>query len=323
MAVKSGKYAVFEAIQFEMHKDPHLTLFYENEHPVAVSAMGNVIDLYTQFGKDRVPDTAIDEEWYVGAGTGVAMTGVRAIAHIPRMTIVRAFELVFNQVGKLRYMTGGQVNLPLVIWIDGAGRQANAAAQHADAGQEALYAGIAGVKVVVPSNPYDAKGLMTAALRDPDPVVFYHYSAIDPVRVDVPDGDYVVPIGEAIVRQQGTHLTIVGFGPSAMEINKAIPGLKAAGISAEIIDPRTLKPLPVTAIADSVRKTGKLLVVDHGQYTMGTAAEIIASVATAVPGAKMARITFPDAPSPGAAEMIRWMTPQASNIVDAAKVLVA
>jgi len=321
MAVKNGRYAILEAIRFEMRKDPHLTLFNQTDIPTAVSPTGQIIDLRSEFGSVRLPDTGIDEEWYVGGGAGLAMTGVRTIAHVPGMCSLRCFELVFNQIGKLRAMTGGQLNIPLVTWIDGAGRGAGMAAQHSDAGQEALYAGITGVKVVVPSNAYDAKGLMTAALRDPDPVIFYDYRTASTAPMEVPDNDYVVPIGEAAIRQEGTQITIVGFGPAATEITKALPGLKAAGISAEVIDPRTLKPLPLKAITDSVRKTGKLLVVDHGQQTMGTAGEIVASVAIAVQGAKVQRLTFPDAPAPGAREMIAWMTPDAPKIIQAAKVL--
>ena len=221
------------------------------------------------------------------------MTGVRAIAHVPSMCTLRCFELVFNQVGKLRHMTGGQVNMPLVIWQDAAGRNPGSAGQHADAGQEALYASIPGIKVVVPANPFDAKGLMTAALRDPDPVIFFHYSAINSVIVDVPDEDYVVEIGEAAIRQEGTDLTIVAYGPAAIEVNKAIPGFQQAGISVEIIDPRSIKPLPIDAITGSVNKTGKLLVVDHGHETLGTASEIIARVAMAVPGRQARPLDLP------------------------------
>jgi pyruvate/2-oxoglutarate/acetoin dehydrogenase E1 component len=324
MAPKNSNYAVLEALQHEMRNDPHMTMLYEYQRPIAVSPMGQVIDLFKEFGDLRIPDWGpIDEEWHVGGAVGIAMTGVRAIAHVPSMCSLRSFELVFNQVGKLRYMTGGQVNLPLVIWQDGSGRNAGSAGQHADAGQEAHYAAIPGIKVVVPSNPYDAKGLMTAALRDNDPVIFFHYPSIDGITVDVPDDSYVVPIGEAAIRQNGSDITIVGFGPAAVEINKAMPGLKKAGISAEIIDPRSLKPLPIDAINASVRKTGKLLVVDHGHETLGTASEIIARVAMAVPGAKLARSTFPDAPAPGAREMIRWMTPDAPKIVEASKKMLA
>jgi len=324
MPIKNGNFACLEALQFEMRKDPHLVHLYEYDRPTAVSSMGKVIDIYSEFGFPRTTDWApIDEEWFVGAGIGLAMTGCRTIIRPPTMTTVRAFELVFNQVGKLRYMTGGQVNMPLVIWQMAQGRMPGLAAQHADSGQEVLYAAIPGLKVVVPANPYDAKGLMHAALRDPDPVVFFHYSGIDSVRMDVPDNDYVVPIGEAAVRQEGKDITIVGYGPAAIEINNAMAGLKAANISAEIIDPRTIKPMPVDAIFSSVRKTGRLLVVDHGHQTCGTAAEIVAQVATNVPGVKMARLTFPDAPSPGAAEMINWMIPDAPKIVAAAKKMVA
>jgi len=322
MVAKSGNYAILEAIQFEMRKDPNMTMLFQGTKPVAVSALGQIIDLQAEFGEVRLPDGPIDEEWYVGGAAGIAMTGVPAIAHLPFMCTLRSFELVFNQVGKLRHMTGGQVNMPLVIWQDGAGRLPGLAGQHADAGQEALYAGIPGIKVVVPSNPYDAKGLMTAAIRDPDPVIFFHYGAINSVNVDVPDDDYIVPIGEAAIRQEGTDITIVGFGNAAIEITRAMDGLKEAGISAEIIDPRTLKPLPIDAIAASVRKTGKLLVVDHGQESMGTAAEIISRVAIAVPGARLGRSTFPDAPPPGEVGMITWMTPDAENVIDAAKKIV-
>ena len=324
MAVKNGLFAALEALQFEMQKDPTLVHLYEYGRPTGVSSTGKVIDIYKEFGHPRTTDWApIDEEWLVGAGVGLAMTGVRTIVRLPSMTTVRYFDLVFNQVGKLRHMTGGQLGMPLIIWQDGAGRNAGSAGQHADAGQEALYAAIPGVKVVVPSNPYDVKGLMHAALRDPDPVVFFQYSQINSIPIDVPDNDYVIPIGEAAIRQEGTDITIVGYGPAAIEINKAAAGLKAAGISAEIIDPRSIKPMPIEAINKSVRKTGKLLVVDHGHETCGTAAEVIARVAIGVPGAKVNRSTFPDAPPPGAREMISWMTPDAPKIIEATRKMMA
>lgn len=324
MAPKPGTYAILEAVQSEMRAQPLLTYWWQSSKPIAVSPMGQVIDLYKEFGDPRVPfGTAINEEWYVGAAAGSALSGVPAIARLPSMTSVRAFDLVFNQIGKLRHMTGGQANMPLVLWQDGAGRAAGPAGQHADAGQESLYAAIPGIKVVVPSDPHDAKGLMVAALRDPDPVVFFHYPEINGVRVDVPDDAYEIKIGEAVTRQEGTDLTIVGFGPAAVEISRAIPALKEAGISAEIIDPRSVKPLPIDHIAQSVRKTGKLLTVDHGHETLCSATEIIARCAMQVQGARYARLAFPDAPPPGARVMLEWMRPDAPKIVDAAKKLVA
>lgn len=319
MAIKTPAYAILEGIRQEMLRDPHLTILYEYESPRAVSPLGQVIDLYREFGPPRVaPPGPIDEEWFVGAAAGMSMTGVRCIARCPSMTPVRAFEFFFNQIGKLRHMTGGQASMPMVLWQGGAGRRAGSAGQHADAGQEALYAAITGVKVVVPSNAYDAKGLMIAAIRDPDPVVFFDYANyISSVRVDVPDEPYVVPIGEAAIRREGTDITLVGYAPASLEILRAVPELERQGISPEVIDPRSLVPLPIDTIVESVRKTGALLVVDHGHETFGTAAEIVAQVAMKVPGAKVARITFPDAPPPGAQVLIEWMTPDAPKIVDA------
>jgi acetoin:2,6-dichlorophenolindophenol oxidoreductase subunit beta len=323
MATKAGKYAILEGVRQEMQANPLLTLFYQTPE-VAVSPMGQVINLYSEFGEPRIPKgTAIDEEWYVGAAAGMSMTGVPCIAHCPSMTTLRAFELVFNQIGKLRHMTGGQANMPLVIWQDAAGRNPGMAGQHADSGQESLYAALPGVKVVVPSNPYDAKGLMIAAIRDTDPVVFFHYGAINNVKIDVPDDAYEVKIGEAAIRQEGTDVTIVGYGPAAIEINTAMPDLQTAGISAEIIDPRSLKPLPIDAIVASVKKTGRLLAVDHGHETLCAATEIIARCAMAVPGAKFSRLAFPDAPPPGSKVMISWMTPDAPKIVEATQKLMA
>jgi pyruvate dehydrogenase E1 component beta subunit len=322
MAIKPGGYAVLEAIQQEMAKDPYLTMLYEYQRPTAVSPAGKVIDLFKEFGPVRVPDWGpIDEEWFVGACAGMAMTGVRSIAHTPSMTPLRCYELFFNQIGKLRYMTGGQASMAMVLWQDMPGRGAGSAAQHADAGQEALYAAIPGLKVVVPSNPYEAKGLMAAAIRDPDPVLFFHYSVINAIQVDVPDEQYVVPIGQAKIVQEGTDVTIVAVTPAAQEVTKAIPDLKAAGISAEIIDPLSVKPLPIDAILKSVRKTGRLLAVDHGHQTLCGATEIIARVAIEARGTKITRLAFPDAPAPAAREMIAWMTPDAPKIVAAAKKL--
>jgi len=323
MATKPGDYAIIEGIQSEMRVNKYLTMFWQNR-PTAVSPAGKIIDLGKEFGSIRVPlYTAIDEEWYVGACAGMALSGVPAIAHTPFMCPARFFDLVFNQIGKLRYMTGGQASMPLVIWQDGVGRVPGLAAQHGDAGQEALFAALPGLKVVVPSNPYDAKGLMIAAIRDPDPVVFYDYFATNAVLVDVPDDAYEVKIGEAKLIQEGSDITLVGYGPAMVEITKALPGLKSAGIKAEVIDPRSIKPLPIDPIIASVKKTGKLLAVDHGHETLCSVTEIIARCAIAGAGARFARLAFPDAPSPGSKEMITWMTPDAPKIVAAAKKMLA
>ncbi len=319
---KNMHYAILEAIQGEMRRDKHLTLLYEYQRPSA-GWKGRSIDLEAEFGRPRVQFCAIDEQWIVGAALGMAMTGVPAIAHIPSMATFIPFELMFNHAGKLRHMTGGQAAFPMVLWADMATRAPFQGGQHADAGLESAYARLAGLKVVIPSTPYDAKGLMISAIRDVDPVVFCHY----PMPADgpeVPDEPYTVPIGEAAVRTEGDHLTLVGYAPQTAEIARAVEALQKDGIRAEFIDPRTLAPLDgvMPTILASVKKTGRLLTADEGSYSFCNAAEIVARVAEAVPGVRIKRLAFPDAPAPGAPEMIQHMRVDAARIAEAARKLV-
>ena len=319
---KSLTYAVLEGIQAEMRQDKLLTLLYEYQRPVA-STQGRTINLEAEFGPWRARFNAIDENWIVGGAMGMSMMGVRAIAHIPSMTTFIPYELMFNHAGKLRHMTGGQAAFPMVLWADMQGRAAYQAGQHADAGLESCYARLAGLKVVIPSNPYDAKGLMISAIRDVDPVIFCQYP-VPASGPDVPDDPYTVPIGQAAIRTEGKDVTIVGYAPQTVEIAKAVEQLKQRGIEAEFIDPRTLAPLEqvMETILASVRKTGRLLTSDDGSYSFCNGAEIIARTAEAVPGAKFKRLAFPDAPAPGAPEMINYMRVSAADIVAAAEKMV-
>ena len=171
---KSMTYAILEAIQGEMRQDKLLSLLYEYQRPASRGQSG-AIDLDQEFGPPRVQFCPIDEEWIVGGALGMSLIGVQAIAHIPSMATFIPFELMFNHAGKLRHMTGGQATMPMVLWTDMARRWARQGGQHADAGLESAYARLVGLKVVIPSNPYDAKGLMVSAIRDVDPVVFCHY----------------------------------------------------------------------------------------------------------------------------------------------------
>jgi pyruvate dehydrogenase E1 component beta subunit len=315
-------YAVLEGIQAEMRQDKLLTLLYEYQRPVA-SWQGRTINLEAEFGPWRARFNAIDENWIVGGAMGMSMIGVRAIAHIPSMTTFIPYELMFNHAGKLRHMTGGQAAFPMVLWADMQGRAAFQAGQHADAGLESCYARLAGLKVVIPSNPYDAKGLMISAIRDVDPVIFCQYP-VPASGPEVPDDSYTVPIGQAAIRTEGKDVTIVGYAPQTVEIAKAVEQLKPRGIEAEFIDPRTLAPLEqvMETIVASVRKTGRLLTSDDGSYSFCNGAEIIARTAEAVPGAKFKRLAFPDAPAPGAPEMINYMRVSAADIVAAAEKMV-
>ncbi len=319
---KSMSYAILEAIQGEMRRDKLLTLLYEYQRPA--TRWGNrTINLEKEFGRWRARFSAIDENWIVGGAMGMSMIGVRAIAHIPSMTTLIPYELMFNHAGKLRHMTGGQAAFPMVLWADMQGRSPFQAGQHADAGLESCYARLAGLKVVIPSNPFDAKGLMISAIRDVDPVVFCQYP-VPASGPEVPDEPYTIPIGQAVVRTEGKDITIVGYARQTVEIAKAVEQLKQRGISAEFIDPRTLAPLEqvMESIVRSVKKTGKLLTSDDGSYNFCNCVEIIARVAEVVPGTKFKRLAFPDAPPPGAPEMINYMRVSAADIVAAAEKMV-
>ena len=320
MPKKAYAYAQLEAVAQEMRKNKDMVFFYEYDVPVATSPTGEILDLAKEFGTNRTSGRgwAIDEQWLVGATIGAAAAGSPAIVRLPSMTIIYAIEYIFNQAGKLRSMTGGQASMPFVLWQGGASRSKGSAGQHTDVGQEALYANLPGIKVVAPSNAYDAKGLMIASLRNPDPVIYMDYPEVKSgEQPDVPDDAYEVPLGKAVIRQPGHDLTLVAWAPATVDVKQAMPGLAKAGISVEVIDPRTIKPLDVDTIVASVRKTKKLLVVEHGNYTNSFGSHVVAEVAQAVPGARFKKISFPDVPGPGADSMMAWLRPDAPKIVDA------
>jgi pyruvate dehydrogenase E1 component beta subunit len=321
MAKKPYAFAQLEAIALEMRRNKDMVYFYEYEVPIATSPTGEVLDLVKEFGKVRTSGRgwAIDETWLVGAAVGVAAAGSIAVVRLPSMTTLFSIEYIYNQAGKLRSMTGGQASMPFVLWQGGGGRTKGSAGQHTEVGQEGIYANLPGVKVVVPSNAYDAKGLLISAIRDPDPVVYFDYSEVKSgEQPDVPDDAYEVPIGKGVVRQPGRDLTLVAWAPATVDVRRALPMIADKGISVEHIDPRTLKPLDVDLLAASVRKTRRLLVVEHGHYTNSFGSHVIAEVAQAVPGARCKKIAFPDVPGPGAAGMMAWLRPDAPKILDAA-----
>ena len=236
------------------------------------------------------------------------------------MAQLYCLEYVYNQAGKIRSMTGGQANMPFVLWLDGSARARGSAGQHTDVGLEGIYANVPGVKVVVPSNAYDAKGLLISAIRDPDPVAYVDYSEVKSgQQPDVPDDAYEVPFGEAVVRQEGNDVTLVAWAPATVDVRRALPELAEAGISVEYIDPRSLKPLDVETLARSARKTGRMLVVEHGAYTNGFSSHVIAEVTQEVKGVAVKKLAFPDVPGPGDAGMMQWLRPDAPKIVDATK----
>ena len=321
MPKKPYNYAQLEAVAQEMRANPDMVYFYEYQVPRATLPSGQVLDLVKEFGNIRTSGRGwpIDEAWIAGAAIGAAVAGSKSIARIPTMAPIYVIEYVQNQAGKIRSMTGGQASMPFVLWQEGASRSRGNAGQHTDVGCEVMYANLPGIKVVAPSNAYDAKGLLIAAIRDDDPVVYMDYGEVKSgEQPDVPDEAYTVEIGKAAVRQQGKDVTIVAWAPATVEVAKALPDLAKAGISVEYIDLRTIKPMDVETIAQSVKKTRRLLVVEHGHYTASYGSHVIAEAVQAVPGIKVRKIAFPDVPGPGSAEMMAWLRPDAPKIIDAA-----
>ena len=321
MARKSYYYAQLEAVAQEMRADPEMVYYYEYQKPTTIGPNGEVFDLVGEFGNLRTSGRGwpIDESWIAGVAIGVAAAGSKAIARLPSMAQIFSIEFVYNQAGKLRSMTGGQASMPFVLWVDGAGRRRGSAGQHTDVGAECLFANLPGIKVVVPSNAHDAKGLLVSAIRDPDPVVYLDYPEVKSgAQPDVPDEAYEIPLGEASVRRKGSHLTLVAWAPATVDASRAVTELASKGVSVEYIDPRSLKPLDSDTIVASARKTGRLLVVEHGHYTAGFGAHVVAEVAQRVRGLRARRLAFPDVPGPGAAGMMSWLRPDAPKIVDAA-----
>jgi pyruvate dehydrogenase E1 component beta subunit len=324
MAKKPYGYAWLEGVAQEMRANPSVCYIGQLSVPVASLPSGEVIDLRKEFGDVRTVRAPIDEDFNTGIALGAGMAGVPVVTAIPSMVQTFSLEQIFNQASKLRAMTGGQATMPIVYIVQGASRVGGPAAQHNDIGGEGVYAGFPGIKVVVPSNAYDAKGLMISAIRDPDPVIYVSYSEIGSTApMEVPDEAYTLPIGKAAIRQEGKDLTLVAWAPATVDVAKALPGLKDAGISVEYIDPVSLKPFDTETLFASVKKTGRLLVVDHAPYTNSFSSHVLAEVAQFVPGAKVRKITFPDAPGPAAKEMILWMRPDAPKIIDAAKKMMA
>lgn len=322
MTEKSWLYAVLEAVQGEMREDPAMTWIFELTPPVASNPGMPVINLETEFGRKRVVNTGIDENWMVSTVIGSGLAGSRSATYVPYQGAAMPFQVIQNHAGKLRHMTGGKASIPVVFVIELTGQTPGFAGQHSDYELDTAYAHVAGVRTVVPSTPYDAKGMMVSALRSPDPVVYLYPAGLRTLTEEVPDGQYEVPLDKAAVRMEGSDLTIVGNGPSMPIAMEAAGRLKDEGMSPEVIDLRVLKEMDTETLVNSVAKTKRLLTVDQSYYTLCPGAEVIARVAENVEGARYKRVAFPDAPPPASPEMFLWMRPNADHVFDAAKRLV-
>ena len=322
MANKSWMYAVLEAVQHEMRQDKNMIWVFELTPPVASTPGKPVINLEREFTRNRVLNTGIDEMWMTSAVLGAGLAGSKAAAYIPYQGNCMPFQVIQNHMGKLRSMTGGKASMPVVIILEMTGQTPGFAGQHSDYEIDTYYGHIPGVKVVVPSNPYDGKGMMHAAIRDPDPVLFLWPDALREHMQEVPDEPYTVPLGKAAVRTQGSDITIVGSGGGMDAVMEATEKLIAKGMKVEAIDLRSIKPMDTETLVNSVKKTKFLLTVDQSYYTLGPGAEVVARVAENVDGARYKRVAFPDAPPPASPEMFLWMRPNAEHIANAAMKLV-
>lgn len=280
--------------------------------------------LQEEFGEERVRDTPISESAVVGCGVGAAMGGLRPIVEL--MTInfsFLAFDQIINNASKLFYMSGGQINVPLVIRMaSGGGAQLAAQHSHDLAG---WYAHVPGLKVVVPSTPYDARGLLKTALREQNPVIFIEHTALYGLKGEVPAEGYSIPFGQAQVYRPGSDLTIVGYSGSVHQAFRAANMLAERGVETEVINLRTLRPLDVDTIIESAKKTGRVIVVEDDWCFGGFAAEIAALVqekAFDYLDAPVARVCGADVPMPYAKPLETAALPNEDHILQAALAMV-
>jgi pyruvate dehydrogenase E1 component beta subunit len=269
--------AIKEAIAEEMRRDPKVVLMGEDvaEAGTTFKVLTGLVD---EFGKDRIIDTPISEAGFTGLGVGAAMTGMRPIVDIMFGDFLMIImDQVANQAAKIHYMSGGKWKVPIVIRAT-MGATRRSAAQHSQS-LHAWPSHIPGLKVVVPSTPYDAKGLFKAAVRDDNPVViFEHKISYRKVKGPVPDEDYVIPLGVADVKRQGTDITLVALSSMVQVALGAAKMLEEVGISAEVVDPRTTWPLDEKTLVESVKKTSRCIVIDEGYYRYGVTGEIASTI---------------------------------------------
>jgi len=305
----SFRQALNDALRAEMRRDPQVVIIGED---VAGGAGGTGIEdayggimgvtrgLVGEFGRSRVIDTPITESAIMGMAAGAAMTGLRPVAELMFVDFIGVcFDQIFNQAAKFRYMFGGKAKTPLVIRaMFGAGF--NAGAQHSQC-LYSFFTHIPGLKVVIPSTPYDAKGLLIEAIRDDDPVIFLEHTKLYDIEGQVPSDSYTIPFGEAQFLREGRDVTIVALARMAHIALEAADRLAALGIKATVIDPRTTSPLDEDSILDSVAETGRLVVVDEANPRCSMASEIAAIVADRAfqsLKAPIRRVTAPHTPVP-------------------------
>ena len=331
------KDAINEALAQEMATDDRVILFGEDiaggagrdeDYPEAADAWGGPFGvtkgLLGKFGRRRVIDTAIAETGFIGASVGAAIAGLRPVAEIMYVDFIgTSFDQLLNQAAKLRYVYGGKVSVPLVVrTVVGAGFRA--AAEHSQT-LYSLYAHIPGLKVVAPATAFDAKGLLIASIRDPDPVIFMEHKRLYMTTADVPAEPYAIPLGQAQIVRDGEDITVVGVQKMVHTALDAANTLEAESISCEVIDPRTYSPLDTQTILESVRRTGRLVVVDESYPRCSLATDIAALVAEHAFDhlrAPIRQVTAPHSPVPFSPPLEDLYVPSADRVAEACRALV-
>ncbi|MCX6089122.1 MAG: alpha-ketoacid dehydrogenase subunit beta [Candidatus Atribacteria bacterium] len=319
----SYREALHEVLDYELQINPDVFLLGEDIGPLG-GAFGVTTGLWQKYGNERVRNTPLSEIAIVGAATGAASVGMRPVAEIMFCDFLFvAGDQLINQTAKMRYMFGDQCQLPLVIrTVIGAGQ--SAAAQHSQS-LEGLLAHIPGFKSVIPSTPYDAKGLLKTAIEDNNPVLFYEHKSLYNMKGEVPEEMYSIPFGVADVKRKGKDVTVIATAEMVHKSLRVADRLQKEGIDVEIIDPRTLVPLDMDTIINSVKKTHKAVVVHEAHLSYGPGAEIVARLADEAfdyLDAPLKRVGAKDVPIPMAPHLESFVIPQEEDIYKAIKSVV-
>lgn len=324
MAIITYREALNQAMREEMRRDPRVFLMGE-EVGLYQGAYKVSQGLLEEFGPKRVIDTPISEAGFTGVGIGAAMVGLRPIVEMMTFNFALvAIDQIVNHAAKILYMSGGQYNIPLVIRGPG-GPAHQLAAQHSQS-MEAYFYHVPGLKVVRPGTPKDAKGLLKSAIRDDDPVIFIESELLYGTKGEVPDGDYTVPLGVGEIKREGRDVTIVAYSTMLLLALQAAEELEKEGISVEVVDPRTLRPLDTEIILESVKKTNRAVVMESGAGFAGVGSgigAIISEQAFDYLDAPVERVTGANAPTPYAKNLERAKIPSKERLIAAVKKVLA
>lgn len=320
MAKITMRQAISQALWEEMERDPKVFIMGQ-EVGVWGGTYAVTKGFFDHFGPERVRDTPIAEAAIIGSAIGAAMTGARPVAEL--MTINFAFSAmdhIVNEAAKMHYMFNGQMLLPMVIrTVGGGGRQLGATHSQTP---DAVFAHFPGLKVVAPGTPADAKGLLKAAIRSDDPIMFIEHATLYQIRGEVPDGDYVVPIGKSTIQREGKHITIVTYSKMLELSLKAAEELSKDGIECEVVDLRTLRPLDMDPVIESLKKTNRAVIVEEGWKSFGVGSEISSQIyekAFDYVDAPIKRVAQKEVPLPYNQKLEQMALPQVEDIINAVK----